>query len=56
MPFSSAQLLPHHVGIAAVGQKPLPQPVPLAIEQRVAAGLSVGLPALPQYLRTVSGE
>ena len=47
----AGQLLPHHIGIAAVGQKPLPQPVPLTVENRVAAGLPVGLPAtLPQVL------
>jgi len=47
----AGQLLPHYVGIAAVGQEPLPQPLPLAIENRVAVRLPVGLPApMPQVL------
>ena len=48
-PLLALQLLTHHIGIAAMGQEPFPQPGPLAIENRVAAWLAVGLPApLPQ--------
>lgn len=40
----AGQLLPHHIGVAAMGPKPLPQPLSVAIENRGSTRLAIGLP------------